>query len=139
MVFNQVETWANFKSDLLQMLFASNRHDSRRFRVQIYTFFLIPSLFRIKFFSDIKKSTPCERGKLGKTMLVSAFVNHELHELHECFLFAIHFDGIVCPPCSNRLSDAKALQQPRRVAFSASLSEAFTGCFLHVFESAEQC
>ena len=42
-------------------------------------------LFRIKFLLDIKKSTPCERGKLGTAMLVSTFVDHESHELHECF------------------------------------------------------
>ena len=32
---------------------------------------------------------------------------------------------------SNRRSNAKALQQRRGVAFSASLSETSTGCFLH--------
>ena len=44
-----------------------------------------------------------------------------------------------CSPYSNRRSNAKALQQRRSVAFSASLSEAFTGCFLHVFESVGRC
>ena len=40
---------------------------------------------RIKFFSDIKKSTPCEREKSDKSMPVSTFVDHESHEYHECF------------------------------------------------------
>ena len=138
------------------MLFlASNRHDSRRLRVQIYTFFLIYDAFKDKVLFRHKEINTLRDVRIWQINACEHFCRPRITRITRMTLVRYVFRRIVCSPCllrqtrlrlglenkfsdsrpapcSNRRSNAKALHRPRRVGFSASLSHSSTGRMLHI-------